>query len=335
MVNMRYGLGMATAVLLVAAAAGVTWADPPGGDGPVRAFAATSTREPAAGDDACGAAQRARSVADVIDPDQWYLTLPTGKAGDPDTVDGAKLTTLSNAAFQFDQRRGGVQFRATAGGVTTKNSQYPRSELREETGGEHAAWSNTSGEHTLDVCQAVTELPKEKPDVVTAQIHDDKSDVMEVRLEGAKLIAQYGDGKKEFVLDPAYRLGTPYAVRIQAADGRIAVSYNGKQMGTIDQSGTGWYFKTGSYVQSNTDKGDKADAAGAVVLYSAKVHHDGAGGSTEGRGGASGNGAAEGGSCSASAASPTTATPRPSATNDSSMRESSDLPTKKAQPTGY
>jgi hypothetical protein len=336
--NVRYGLGVATAVVLAATAMGVSWADPPGAESPaaVRAFAAASTREPAAGDDACGARQRARSVADVIDPDQWYLTLPTGKAGDPDTVDGAKLTGLSNAAFQFDRRRGGVQFRATAGGVTTKNSDYPRSELREETGGEHAAWSNTSGVHTLDVCQAVTELPKEKPDVVTAQIHDDKSDVMEVRLEGTKLIAQYADGKKDFVLDPAYRLGTPYAVRIQAADGKITVSYNGKKMGTIDQSGSGWYFKTGSYVQSNTDKGEKADAAGSVVLYSAVVCHDGAAARSSGQAKPTATARPSADDDDANKDSSTRApSARPDRDEDSSMRESSDLPTRKARPTGY
>jgi hypothetical protein len=321
-VRWRCGLGVATAVVLAATAMGVTWADPPGAESAsdpaaVRAFAAASTRAPAAGDDACGARQRAGSVADVIDPEQWYLTLPTGKAGDPDTVDGTKLTTLSNPAFQFDRRRGGVQFRAPVSGVTTKNSDYPRSELREETGGEHAAWSNTSGTHTLDVCQAVTEVPEAKPHVVTAQIHDTKSDVMEVRLEGTKLIAQYADGKKDFVLDPAYKLGTPYAVRIRAADGRITVSYNGKKMGTIDQSGRGWYFKTGSYVQSNTDKGDKADAAGTVELYSAVVQHDGAAARSSGE-------------------SRATATARPGhdARQDSSTRESSDLPTHRAEPTG-
>ena len=323
--NVRWGL--ATAVVLAAMAAGVAWTDPADADSPsdpaaVRAYAANSTRESAAParDDACGTRQRARSVADVIDPAQWYLTLPTGKAGDPETVKGAELPTLSNPAFRFDRRRGGVQFRATAGGVTTKNSDYPRSELREEVGGEHAAWSNTSGTHTLDVCQAVTELPEAKPHVVTAQIHDTESDVMQVRLEGAKLMVRYADGKKDFVLDPAYELGTPYAVRIQAAERRIAVSYNGKEMGTIDQSGSGWYFKTGAYLQSNTDKGDAADAAGTVELYSAVVHHDGV--------------AARSGSVSRA-----TATARPSASShddhqDSSARESSDLPTKRAKPTG-
>jgi hypothetical protein len=168
-----------------------------------------------------------------------------------------------------------VVFTANAGGVTTKNSTYPRSELREMNGDEMASWSNQTGTHTLSVRQAVTELPKAKPELVTAQIHDAESDVMEVRLEDRRLIARYADGKKEFVLDPDYALGTPYDLRIVATTGRIDVIHNGKQAGSIAQSGSGWYFKTGSYLQSNTEKGDAADAVGKVVLYQVDVTHTG------------------------------------------------------------
>ena len=146
-------------------------------------------------------------------------------------------------------------FTANAGGVTTANSSYPRSELREMDGDKLASWSNRTGTHTLAVRQAVTELPKAKPELVTAQIHDTESDVIEIRLEDNRLIAQYADGKKEFVVDPDYVLGTPYDLRLVAADGRIDVWYNGNHAGGVAQSGSGWYFKTGSYLQSNTDAG--------------------------------------------------------------------------------
>jgi hypothetical protein len=144
-------------------------------------------------------------------------------------------------------------------------------------GAEMASWSNRTGTHTLSVRQAVTELPTAKPELVTAQIHDAESDVMEVRLEDKRLIAQYGGdaegGKKEFVLAPNYALGTPYDLRLVATDGRIDVFYNGKPAGSIAESGSGWYFKTGSYLQSNTEKGDAADAVGKVVLYQVDVTH--------------------------------------------------------------
>ncbi len=166
-------------------------------------------------------------------------------------------------------------FTANAGGVTTKNSSYPRSELREMTGDRQASWTNGSGTHTLAVRQAVTQLPTAKPELVTAQIHDAENDVMEIRLEDKRLIAQYADGKKEFVVDPNYALGTPYDLRLVAAGGRIDVWYNNKRVGGIAQSGSGWYFKTGSYLQSNTDKGDAPNAVGRVVLYRVDVTHSG------------------------------------------------------------
>jgi hypothetical protein len=97
----------------------------------------------------------AQDPADLINPDEWYLTLPTGKAGGPDTVEGDELRTFSNDFFKLTPERDGIVFAANAGGVTTENSQYPRSELREMNGSEKAAWSNASGTHTLDVCEAV------------------------------------------------------------------------------------------------------------------------------------------------------------------------------------
>lgn len=211
----------------------------------------------------------------LLDLRNWYLTLPTGSAGRPDTVEQPALDRYSSAFFQVDAQRDGVVFTANAGGVTTKNSSYPRSELREMNGNEKASWSNTTGTHTLAVRQAVTELPKAKPELVTAQIHDAESDVMEVRLEGKRLIAQYADGKKEFVVDQDYTLGTPYDLRLVATDGRIDVVYNDKPAGSIAQSGSGWYFKTGNYLQSSTEKGDAAEAVGRVVLYQVSVTHTG------------------------------------------------------------
>ena len=127
------------------------------------------------------------------------MTLPTGKAGDPDTVEQPALGKLTNEFFKVDDSGDGVVFSARGDGVTTKNSHFPRSELREMNGSAKAAWSNTSGTHTLDVCEAITQVPSAKPEVVGAQIHDDKDDVLQIRLEGQKLMVQYDDGKSEQV----------------------------------------------------------------------------------------------------------------------------------------
>jgi Alginate lyase len=231
--------------------------------------AAPGAEAPGAG----AAAGTARYPGDLLDLRNWYLTLPTGEKGRPDTVEQPQLATYSSSWFGLDDARDGVVFTANAGGVTTKNSAYPRSELREMNGSEKAAWSNSTGTHILELRQAVLAVPPAKPHVVTAQIHDGSDDVMEVRLEGERLIAQYDDGNENITIDPAYVLGTPYNLRIVAAAGRIDVFYNGERKAEINRSGTQWYYKTGSYLQSNPEKGDRSDAVARVVLYSVRVTH--------------------------------------------------------------
>jgi len=51
------------------------------------------------------------------------------------------------------------------------------------------------------------------------------------------------------------------------------VSYNTTPKADIVISGSGWYFKTGSYVQPNPSRGYTPDAVGQVVLYSLTVQH--------------------------------------------------------------
>jgi poly(beta-D-mannuronate) lyase len=136
-----------------------------------------------------------------------------------------------------------------------------------------AGWSNASGTHTMRLRQAVTKLPQAKPHVVTAQIHDEDDDVVMVRLEGSQLKVEYDDGRGEIVIDPHYQLGTPYDLRIVAANREVEVFYDDRLVADLPISGDGWYFKTGSYVQSNPERGDAPDAVAEVVLYSLEVEH--------------------------------------------------------------
>jgi hypothetical protein len=215
-----------------------------------------------------------RFPADLLNLSDWFLTLPTGVEGDPDDVHPPALASfLDSDWFRLNDTRDGVVFRANAGGVTTENSNYARSELRELKDGEPASWSNETGTHTMSLRQAVTRLPEVKPHVVTAQIHDGDDDVVLVRLEGERLMAQYDDGASAIVIDPAYVLGTRYDLRIVAANSRIEIFYNDRLAAEIPRSGSGWYFKTGSYVQSNPERGESPDAVAEVVVYSLRVEH--------------------------------------------------------------
>jgi poly(beta-D-mannuronate) lyase len=253
----------ALALLLIATACAGPSAPPP----------PSTTPAPAAPAPGGPPKQGARYPSDLIDLSNWYLTLPTGDDGDPDQVHQPDLATYSGPAFHLDDAKDGVVFAATAGGATTSGSEYPRSELREMAGGDKASWSNTSGTHTLTVREAITRLPPVKPEVVGAQIHDAKNDVVLIRLNGERLVAEYGRDSTRITIDPAYKLGTPYDLRITAADSRIQIFYNGKLAADIPMSGSGWYFKAGAYVLSNTDKGDSPDADGEVVIYSLRVEH--------------------------------------------------------------
>ena len=94
--------------------------------------------------------ETAATTARVLDASDWYLTLPTGSKGKPDTVQPPKLADYSSKWFHATSDKDGIVLTANAGGVTTSGSSYPRTELREMTGSKLAAWSNTQGTHTLE-----------------------------------------------------------------------------------------------------------------------------------------------------------------------------------------
>jgi hypothetical protein len=85
----------------------------------------------------------------LLDLTDWKLTLPTGQEGKPEEIVQPALSSFTDEFFRLNEARDGVVFTATAGGVTTSGSSYPRSELREMNGQELASWSNTTGTHTL------------------------------------------------------------------------------------------------------------------------------------------------------------------------------------------
>jgi hypothetical protein len=216
----------------------------------------------------------ARFPADLIDTSQWYLTLPTGAEGDPDTVEGESLKTLDNEWFTLNESRDGIVFTANAGGVTTENSNYPRSELREMNGSEKAAWDGRKGTHVMELDQAITQVPATKPDVIAGQIHGGDDDVMQIHLSGDLLTVKYDDGDKEVVLDDSYQLGERFTVKIVSSDSRVTVWHNGELKADLPIFGTASYFKAGVYVNSNTDKGANSSDIGQVVVYRVDISHN-------------------------------------------------------------
>jgi hypothetical protein len=218
-------------------------------------------------------ARHAQSPAEIIDTSKWYLTLPTGTEGDPDTISPSELKSYDSKYFRLNESGDGVVFTANAGGVTTENSKYPRSELREMNGGEKASWDGRSGSHTMVLDEAITKTPSTKPDVIAGQIHGGDDDVMQIHLSGTALTVKYADGDKEVVLDDDYELGERFRVKIQSSDGHVKVWHNGELKADLPIYGSTSYFKAGAYVNSNPDKGASASDVGQVVIYGIDISH--------------------------------------------------------------
>src|SRR5580658_1883369 len=150
--------------------------------------------------------------SNVLDLTNWKLQLPLGDGSAEEIMQPQLAAFTLPPYFVAETDGGGVLFEANCGGVTTAGSLYPRSELRAMTdaGLIEAAWSLTTGTHTMIVTEAITHLPVARPEVVAAQIHNDLSPgvILELRLTTTELFIQGPNGVFEGLLDDNYQLGT-------------------------------------------------------------------------------------------------------------------------------
>ena len=208
------------------------------------------------------------SPSERLDLADWKLTLPvdTPVKGVPDEISGTALVGFVDIRHFFVDPEGRVVFRAYCDGVTTKGSGYPRSELREVSAGRPASW-DTSGDRlrVMEATLSVTGLPKHKPHVVCAQIHDAHRDVLMVRMEGRKLLIER-EGLPDVVVATDQPLGKPFDLRIEAGRGQVKVWYEGRLALDWQVLAKGCYFKAGCYTQSNLRKGDTAESFGEVRI---------------------------------------------------------------------
>jgi hypothetical protein len=225
-----------------------------------------------------GQAEACSYPADVLALTNWKHTLPTGSPSDPTEILQPKLATFSvDPWFKAAAGCGGVQFRAAVNGVTTSNTGYPRSELREMTdnGAGLASWSTTSGTHTMIVDQAITRLPSVKPEIIAGQIHDAGSDLTAFRLKGTSLYISKGNDSTYQLVTSSYRLGTKFEAKFVAGGGKVKVYYNGVLKATISSSSSRNFFKAGAYTQANCGNSSPCSTSnyGEVVIYNLSVTH--------------------------------------------------------------
>lgn len=234
--------------------------------------------------------------ADILSLRNWKITLPIGSGSPLEIKPTGILTYKIDPWFIPTQNCTGVQFRAhTSSPVTTSNSSYPRSELRERTtdGSTDISWSNSSGTHTMTIDQAIMMVPKGKRHVVAGQIHDGSDDVTVFRLElpdnstgnvGSLYVTDGNNTHAKEIINN-YTLGTRFQVRFVATAGKIEMYYkpntatNFTLVHTINKTISGSYFKAGAYTQSNCTKETEYGSAcavdnyGEVVIYNVTVEH--------------------------------------------------------------
>ncbi|MFC7016153.1 polysaccharide lyase family 7 protein [Streptomyces viridiviolaceus] len=103
-----------------------------------------------------------------IDLSIWQLQLPVGSPGSPTTVSSEQLRSGYRDDYFFTDSDGSLIFWSPEQGVTTPNSKYPRSELREmDPNGGSANWP-LEGTHRMSATLRVLSVPSS---VCVGQIH--------------------------------------------------------------------------------------------------------------------------------------------------------------------
>jgi hypothetical protein len=214
----------------------------------------------------------------------WELQLPTGSAGAPTTILPAQLEGaggFQDSYFYTNSTDGGMQFWDPENGVTTPNSSYSRSELREMTSsGAAANWFAAGTTNTLTARVRVIQVPNH---VCVGQIHLGSGGSTKPLLE----LFYYANGNIEMAIEqtPAggneiqylvgnVPLGTTWGYTIGLSNSTISLSINSGATRTWTASSTfdgyGMYFKAGDYDQST---GSSSTVGAKVEFYKLDISH--------------------------------------------------------------
>jgi hypothetical protein len=213
----------------------------------------------------------------------WSLQLPIGSPGRPDTIPPSRLkgpAGYSNPAyFWTDKNDGSMTFWAPEKGVTTPNSKYARSELREMNADGSAADWPLAGNHTLS---AELRIPSVTKNVAVGQVHlgsggPSTKPLLELyyRPNGDILLGTENSPDGGQTLHPVGNvpLGQRWTYVINVSGNRINLTVNGSRSSyAIPSSFNPYkqYFKAGSYNQSSSES---TTNGAKVKFYSLTVSH--------------------------------------------------------------
>ncbi|WP_433203432.1 polysaccharide lyase family 7 protein [Dactylosporangium sp. CS-047395] len=214
----------------------------------------------------------------------WQLQLPTGSPGSPTQIPPAQLKGANgyvNPAYFFtDKTDGSMTFWAPEKGVTTPNSNYARSELREMNANGSAADWKLAGSHKLS---ATLRIPSVTKNVCVGQIHlgtggPSTKPLLELyyRPNGDIVLGTENspDGGQTLHTVGNVPLGVKWSYVIAVSGGNtIKLTVNGSTTSyAIPASFNqyGMYFKAGSYNQSSSDS---TTNGAKVKFYALTVNH--------------------------------------------------------------
>ncbi|MET7426721.1 polysaccharide lyase family 7 protein [Dactylosporangium sp. NPDC005555] len=213
----------------------------------------------------------------------WQLQLPVGSPGAPTTIPSSQLrgaNGYTNPAYFFtDKTDGSMTFWAPEKGVTTPNSNYARSELREMNASGSAADWRLAGNHRL---AATLRIPNVTKNVCVGQVHlgtggPSTKPLLELyyRPNGDIYIGTENspDGGQTLHLVGNVPLGVKWSYVIAVSGNRITLTVNGSTTTYAIPSSFnqyGMYFKAGSYNQSSSDS---TTNGAKVKFYALTVSH--------------------------------------------------------------
>jgi hypothetical protein len=215
----------------------------------------------------------------------WELQEPVGLPGTPNIVAPSQLVGpkgYQDSYFFTDPGDGSMTFWDPENGVTTPNSLYPRSELREMTAsGAPADWA-VAGTHTLSATLRVTNVPDH---VAVAQIHlgtgtpPSTKPLLELFYESSGGIvlaieqSPAGGNESSHPVGSA-PLGAKWSYVLGLSGSTISLALDGGSPKTFFMPASfaqeNMYFKAGNYDQSN---GAIGTVGAKVQFYALDVHH--------------------------------------------------------------
>ena len=229
--------------------------------------------------------------ADVIDLNNWKLTLPVNSNG---STSGSAAEILPKeligppgytSKYMYTDAGGAVVFYAPTNGATTtpgEGSDNTRSELRElyKMPSGPTEWTNSIGGTLTALCR-VDKTPAARKQVIIGQIHGVSSILVllvydeSLRSVEARYYNTPGGSTSKVTLASNVKIGDRIDYRIQWIGSTLSVTVNGKTDNR--QTASSWngvkvYFKAGAY-SGTASGGNPAGDASQVSFFNLDIRH--------------------------------------------------------------